>query len=123
MSSCLVQYADFVFNMNVGIRLAFGEKIISFWFLNFFIEVQLIYNVLSFKLKHYNVLVSSMKVNSFTYFNRESKSCSVMSDSWQPHGLYSPWNSPGQNIGVHSHSLLQGIEPRSTHIAGGFFTV
>ena len=22
---------------------------------------------------------------------------------------YSPWNSPGQNTGVHSHSLLQGI--------------
>ena len=27
----------------------------------------------------------------------------------QPHGLYSPWNSPGQNTGVGSHSLLQGI--------------
>ena len=26
-------------------------------------------------------------------------------------GLYSPWNSPGQNIGVGSHSLLQGIFP------------
>ena len=24
-------------------------------------------------------------------------------------GLYSPWNSPGQNTGVGSHSLLQGI--------------
>ena len=24
-----------------------------------------------------------------------SKSCSVMSDSLQAHGLYSPWNSPG----------------------------
>ena len=32
-----------------------------------------------------------------------------MSDSVQPHGLYSPWNSPGQNTGVGSHSLLQGI--------------
>ena len=36
-----------------------------------------------------------------------------------PHGLYSPWNSPGQNTGVGSLSLLQGnlpnprIEPRS----------
>ena len=29
------------------------------------------------------------------------------------HGLYSPWNSPGQNTGVGSLSLLQGIEPRS----------
>ena len=27
------------------------------------------------------------------------------------HGLYSPWNSPGQNTGVGSHSLLQGIFP------------
>ena len=29
----------------------------------------------------------------------------------QPHGLYSPWNSPGQNTGVDSLSLLQGIFP------------
>ena len=34
-----------------------------------------------------------------------------MSDSLWPHGLYSPWNSPGQNMGVGSHSLLQGIFP------------
>ena len=29
----------------------------------------------------------------------------------QPHGLYSPWNSPGQNTGGGSLSLLQGIFP------------
>ena len=34
-----------------------------------------------------------------------------MSDSLQPHGLYSPWNSLGQNTGVGSCSLLQGIFP------------
>ena len=34
-----------------------------------------------------------------------------MSDSLQPHGQYSPWNSPGQNTGVGSLSLLQGIFP------------
>ena len=34
-----------------------------------------------------------------------------MSDSLQPHGLQSPWNSPGQNTGVGSLSLLQGIFP------------
>ena len=34
-----------------------------------------------------------------------------MSDSLQPHGLYSPWNSPGQNTGMGSLSLLQGIFP------------
>ena len=67
----------------------------------------------------------------------ESGSCWVVSDSLQPHGLYSqrnspdqdkvkvvqscltlcepmncsPWNSPGQNTGVGSLSLLQGIFP------------
>ena len=34
-----------------------------------------------------------------------------MSDSLWPHGLYSPWNSSGQNTGVGSLSLLQGIFP------------
>ena len=28
-----------------------------------------------------------------------------------PHGLYSPWNSPGQKTGVGGLSLLQGIVP------------
>ena len=32
-----------------------------------------------------------------------------MSNSLQPHGLYSPWNSPGQNTGVGNLSLFQGI--------------
>ena len=39
------------------------------------------------------------------------ESCSVVSESLWPHGLYSPWNSPGQNTGVDSLSLLQGIFP------------
>ena len=49
----------------------------------------------------------------------ESESCSVVSKSLLPHGLYRPQNSPGQNTGVGSLSLLQGdlpnpgIEPRS----------
>ena len=41
----------------------------------------------------------------------ESENCSAMSNSLQPHGLYSPWNSPGQNIGLGSLSLLPGIFP------------
>ena len=40
-----------------------------------------------------------------------SESHSVLSDSLWHHGLYSPWNSPGQNTGVGSLSLLQGIFP------------
>ena len=42
---------------------------------------------------------------------RESESCSVVSDFLRPHGLYSPWNSLGQNTGVGSLSLLQGLFP------------
>ena len=41
----------------------------------------------------------------------ESESHSVMSNSLGPHGLYSPWNSLGQNTEVDSLSLLQGIFP------------
>ena len=41
----------------------------------------------------------------------ESESCSVVSNSLQPRGLYSPWNSPGQNTGVGSLSHLWGIFP------------
>ena len=39
------------------------------------------------------------------------KVCSVMSGSLRPHGLYSPWNPPGQNTGVGSLSPAQGIFP------------
>ena len=41
----------------------------------------------------------------------ESESRSVMSNSLRPHGLYSPWNFLGQDTGVDSLSLLQGIFP------------
>ena len=39
----------------------------------------------------------------------QSESRSVMSNSFRPHGLYSPWNSSRQITGVGSCSLLQGI--------------
>ena len=43
-------------------------------------------------------------------------SCSVMSDSLRPHGIWParllcPWNSPGKNTGVGCHSFIQGIFP------------
>ena len=42
--------------------------------------------------------------------------CLVVFDSLRPHGLQParllcPWNSPGKNIGVGCHALLQGIFP------------
>ena len=39
------------------------------------------------------------------------ESLSVVSNSLRTHGLYSPWNSPGQNTGVGSLPLLQRIFP------------
>ena len=45
------------------------------------------------------------------HWKPESESCSVVSDCLRPHELYSPWSSPGQNTGVGSLSLLQGIFP------------
>ena len=59
-----------------------------------------------------------------------SESLSVVSDSLRPHGLCSPWNSPGQNTGVGISSIpfsrgssqpmdrTQGL----SHIVGKFFT-
>ena len=52
-----------------------------------------------YQLSHYGSLLS------------ESESRSIVSNSSRPHGLYSPRNSPGQNTGVGSLSLLQGIFP------------
>ena len=46
---------------------------------------------------------------AIAFSEKESESRSVVSDSLRLHGLYSPWNSPGQNTGVGSLSLLQGI--------------
>ena len=58
-----------------------------------------------------NWLHKSMHVLKWHRTNHESESHSVVFNSLWTHGLYSPWNSPGQNTGVGSHSLLQGIFP------------
>ena len=49
--------------------------------------------------------------SSMYYVKSESESCTVVSNSLRPHGLYCLWNSPGQNTGVGSCSLLKGIFP------------
>ena len=57
----------------------------------------------------------------------ESESHSIMSDSLWPHRLYTPWNCPGQNTGVGSLSLFQGIfttqgsDPGLSHCGHQFF--
>ena len=56
-----------------------------------------------------------------------SESCSVMSDSLQPHGLYGPWNSLDQNTEWVAFPFSRGSsQPRDqtyvSCIAGRFFT-
>ena len=50
---------------------------------------------------------SKLGQDFFLKDRREGESRSVVSNSLQPHGLYIPWNSPGQNSGVGSLSLLR----------------
>ena len=47
--------------------------------------------------------------NALTVWSEVKWSLFSVSDSLWPYGPYSPWNSPGQNTGVGSISLLQGI--------------
>ena len=56
---------------------------------------------------HLSIIFPSL----FAWLYVKSECCSVMSDSVWPHGLHSLWNSLGQNTGVGSLSLLQGIFP------------
>ena len=73
-------------------------------------------------------LLWKCSVGCFLYNEKsESESHSVMSTSLQNHGLYSPWNSPGQNTGVVAIPFSRGSsQPRDqtqiSHIIGGFFT-
>ena len=57
--------------------------------------------------------IQKSKIMAFGPIRSDQISCSVVSDSLRPHGLWghSPWNSPGQNTGMGSLLLLQGIFP------------
>ena len=71
-------------------------------------------NVVSLSQQHSSELPRLMVLR-----NHWSESHSVVSNSLWPHGLYSPWNSPGQNTGMGSPSPSPGnlsnpgMEPRS----------
>ena len=45
--------------------------------------------------------------------SEKNESCSVVLDSLWPHGLPSPWNSPGQTFPSPGDLPYRGIEPRS----------
>ena len=64
------------------------------------------------------LLLKSLYLKSLYVTCKKSKSVSrsILSNFLWSHGLYPawllcPWNSPGKNTGVGSHSILQGIFP------------
>ena len=74
---------------------------------------QIFFNHLSYQGSLYMLYTYQMYFDNDDAANNknESENHSVVSDSLQPHGLYSPWNSPDQKTGLGSLSLLQGIFP------------
>ena len=65
--------------------------------------------LVSYVIHHPKLLKQRTKFFNFWFmFSSVALSCLTFCD---PHGLSSPWNSPGQNTGVGSLSLLQGIFP------------
>ena len=58
--------------------------------------------------------ITQIMSNEYSFpfrYESESESCSAVSYSLWPNGLYSPWNSPAQNTRVGSLPLLLGIFP------------
>ena len=89
--------------------ILFYSSLICSYHLNYFS----IYSFLSFLILWLSwylgslVLLLEITFISVTICESESQSCPTLCDPW----LYSPWNSPAQNAGVGSFSLLQGIFP------------
>ena len=52
------------------------------------------------KIRKKTSLEESLEFSLRCNFSVKSESHSVVSNSLGPHGLYNPWNSPGQNSGV-----------------------
>ena len=91
--------------------ILFYSSLICSYHLNYFN----IYSFLSFLILwlswYLGSLVLLLEITFISVTICESESRSMVSNSLWPHGLYSPRNSPGQNTGVGSLSLLQGIFP------------
>ena len=93
--------SSFIFHGHFPIVLPIETPFSSYVFILFFYYKILSRAVLSkfFKL-HFQIACEGV-----------IESHSDMSNCLWPHGLYRPWNFPGQNTGMDSLSLLQGIFP------------
>ena len=56
-------------------------------------------------------MVAFISWDNIVFVERKKVKVKVLSHSLGPHGLCSPWNSPGQNTGMGSVTLLQGTFP------------
>ena len=84
------------------------------WDLSFIIFLESVYfTLVDLEKLNFEYVRQHLKLRNLDFFYvwSESESRSVMSHSLQPYGLYSLWNSLGQNTGVGRLSLLQGIFP------------
>ena len=68
----------------------------------------------------FNSLCTCINGSYYNEKKKENVSPSAMSDPLQPHGLQPtrllcPWDSPGKNSGMGSHSLLQELNPGLLH--------
>ena len=96
----LIEMCLFFFFAGPTLRFHFQLKWDNFWH---WLNMQSLSTHLR-EVKHFSKMIIV-----FPWMKSESESHSVMSDSLQLYGLYSPWNSPGHGVG--SLSLLQGILP------------
>ena len=105
-SSCLVNISEALFFFSAPCAIAAWGLIILY----LLFHKSLLTGLPNFHLTHSHGLpkwYSNTQITSCAW----SESCSVMLDSLWFKGLYSLWNSPGQNTGVGSLSLFQGIFP------------
>ena len=95
-------------------------------------QTETLYQPLNSPFSHLQPLVTSnhLHIYEVKVKVKVTQSCPTLCNPMnylRPHELCSPWNSPGQNTGVGSLSLLQGIFPtrdrtQVSNIAGRFFT-
>ena len=102
-----------LYNELVLIYCALPDKLLLLAPLSFCLQVEMVFKAMAWAFSgSYSVFLGlSHVVNEICML-----SCSVMSNSLQPHGqqparLLCPWDFPGKNTGVGCHFLLQGIFP------------
>ena len=120
---CIRWAKDWSFSFSISPSTEYSELI--FFRIDWF-DLYAVQRTLKGLLQHHSSKASIHML--LIIYEIESESPSVVSNSLGSHGLYSPWNSPGQNTGVGSLSLLPGesSQPRDrtqvSRIGGGFFT-